>query len=176
MRRRLILWVPFAVVAILLAVFKLSLDAPRDKAIPSGLIGQAVPEFTLAPAIPERPGLSAASLRRGQPHIVNIFASWCLPCRVEAPQLAALSRRGMNVVGIAIRDRPEDLAIFFANFGNPFSAIGADADRRVQMDIGSAGVPETFVIDGRGIIRLQHIGQINDFDLPRIIAAYEAAR
>jgi cytochrome c biogenesis protein CcmG/thiol:disulfide interchange protein DsbE len=176
MRKRFILWMPFVVAAILLTVFKIGLSSPRDREIPSRLIGQAVPEFTLAPAIAERPGLSAAALRRGQPHIVNVFASWCLPCQVEAPQLEALSSRGMNVVGIAIRDRPEDLARFFARFGNPFGAIGADVDRRVQMEIGSAGVPETFVVDGRGIIRLQHIGQINDFDLPKIIAAYEAAR
>ncbi|HVQ08537.1 MAG TPA: redoxin domain-containing protein [Allosphingosinicella sp.] len=176
MRKRLILWVPLAGFAIFLAVFAVSLNAPRDKAVPSGMVGQPVPDFTLAPAIAGRPGLSAASLRQGQTHVVNVFASWCLPCRVEAPQLDALSRRGIPVVGIAIRDRPEDLAIFFANYGNPFRAIGADVDRRVQMEIGSAGVPETFVVDGRGIIRLQHIGQINDFDLPRIIAAYEAAR
>ncbi|MEA3012639.1 MAG: cytochrome c biosis protein CcmG, thiol:disulfide interchange protein DsbE [Sphingomonadales bacterium] len=176
MRKHLILWVPFAGLAILVAMFKISLNSPRTKEIPTGLIGQAVPEFTLAPAIAERPGLSAASLRGGRPHIVNVFASWCLPCQVEAPQLEALSRRGMNVVGIAIRDRPEDLARFFANFGNPFSAIGADVDRSVQMNMGSAGVPETFVVDGRGVIRLQHIGAITEADMPKLVAAYEAAR
>lgn len=176
MRKHLIFWVPLAGLLILLAVFAVSLNQPQEKTRPSGLIGQPMPDFTLAPAIAERPGLSAASLRRGRPHIVNVFASWCLPCRVEAPQLEALSRRGMNVVGIAIRDRPEDLAIFFDNFGNPFSAIGADVDRGVQMNMGSAGVPETFIVDGGGIIRLQHIGAINPSDMPRIIAAYEAAR
>ena len=126
--------------------------------------------------MPGRPGLSAAALRQGQPQIVNIFASWCLPCRVEAPQLDALARRGMPVVGIAVRDRPEDLAGFLANFGDPFRAIGADVDRRVQLNLGSAGVPETFIVDGRGIIRHQHIGAITDGDMPAIIAAYEAAR
>lgn len=176
MRRQLILWVPLAGISILLAVFAISLNQPMEKARPTGLIGQPMPEFTLAPAIAERPGLSAASLRQGRPHIVNIFASWCPPCRVEAPQLEALSRRGMNLVGIAIRDRPEDLAMFFANFGNPFSAVGADVDRGVQMNMGSAGVPETFVVDGRGVIRYQHIGPITDGDMPRIVAAYEAAR
>jgi cytochrome c biogenesis protein CcmG/thiol:disulfide interchange protein DsbE len=176
MRKHLILWVPLAGVAILLAVFAISLNPPKEKTIPSGLIGQPMPDFTLAPAIAERPGLSAASLRQGRPHIVNIFASWCGPCRVEAPQLEALSRRGINLVGIAIRDRSEDLARFFADVGNPFSAIGADVDRRVQMDMGSAGVPETFVVDGRGIIRLQHIGAITESDMPGIIAAYEAAQ
>jgi cytochrome c biogenesis protein CcmG/thiol:disulfide interchange protein DsbE len=176
MRKQLILWVPLAGLLILLAVFAISLNPPKEKAIASRLIGQPMPDFTLAPAIAERPGLSAESLRQGRPHIVNVFASWCVPCRVEAPQLEALSRRGMNVVGIAIRDQPEDLARFFDNFGNPFSAIGADVDRRVQMNMGSAGVPETFVVDGGGIIRLQHIGAITEADMPKIISAYETAR
>jgi cytochrome c biogenesis protein CcmG/thiol:disulfide interchange protein DsbE len=75
-----------------------------------------------------------------------------------------------------VRDRPEDLAAFLATYGNPFQAIGADVDRRVQLNLGSAGVPETFVIDGRGIIRHQHIGAVMAEDVPRIVAAWEAAR
>jgi cytochrome c biogenesis protein CcmG/thiol:disulfide interchange protein DsbE len=176
MNRRLILWVPLAAFAIFLAVVAARLFRPSDSNVRSGLIGQPLPEFSLAPAMPGRPGLSTAALRRGEPHIVNVFASWCAPCRVEAPQLDALARRGVPVVGIAIRDREQDLAQFLATYGDPFRAIGADVDRRVQMDIGSAGVPETFVIDGRGIIRHQHIGAITDADLPGLIAAYEAAR
>ena len=72
----------------------------------------------------------------------------------------------MPIDGIAVRDRPEDLQRFLASYGNPFQAIGADADRRVQLDLGSAGVPETFVIDGQGIIRHQHIGAISPQDMP----------
>ena len=76
-----------------------------------------------------------------------------------------------------MRDREQDLTAFLATYGDPFRAIGADVDRRVQLDIGSAGVPETFVVDGRGIIRHQHIGAITDADLPEIMTAYqEAAR
>jgi len=168
--------VPLAAFMVFLAVVAAGLFRPADKGVRSRLIGQPLPEFTLAPALPGRPGLSAAALRQGQPRIVNVFASWCLPCRTEAPQLDSLSRRGIPVVGIAIRDRPEDLALFLATYGDPFQAIGADVDRRVQMDIGSAGVPETFVVDGAGIIRHQHIGAITDGDMPAIVAAYEAAR
>lgn len=176
MRRRLVLWVPLGAFAIFLAVVAAGLYAPRDRAVRSGLIGRPVPEFALAPALPGRPGLSSLSLRQGETHIVNVFASWCLPCRIEAPQLQALADRGIPVDAIAVRDRPEDLARFLATYGDPFRAIGADVDRRVQMDLGSAGVPETFVIDGRGIIVRQHIGAIMPSDLPAIIAAYEAAR
>ncbi|HMG47467.1 MAG TPA: DsbE family thiol:disulfide interchange protein [Allosphingosinicella sp.] len=174
--KRLILWLPLALFAIFLAVVAAGLYAPSQPNIPSALIGQPVPEFALAPGIEGRPGLASADLRAGRPHLVNIFASWCLPCRVEAPQLALLSRRGVAVVGIAVRDRPEDLAQFLASYGNPFQAIGADSDRQVQIELGSAGVPETFVIDGRGIIRHQHIGAITDDDIAAILAAYEAAR
>jgi cytochrome c biogenesis protein CcmG/thiol:disulfide interchange protein DsbE len=176
MIRRLIFWAPLGLFAAFLAVVAAGLYAPAERNIPSALIGQAVPDFELAPGVQGRPGLASADLRRGRPHLVNIFASWCLPCRVEAPQLAALSRRGVPVVGIAVRDRPEDLAAFLADYGNPFQAIGADSDRQVQLALGSAGVPETFVVDGRGTIRHQHIGAITEGDMAAILAAYEAAR
>lgn len=174
--RRIVLWVPLFAFAVFLAVVASGLYAPGDRTIESRLIGQQVPEFDLPPALGGRPGLSSATLRQGQPHLVNIFASWCLPCRVEAPQLAELSRRGIPVDGIAVRDRPQDLMGFLASYGDPFRSIGADNDRRVQVTLGSAGVPETFVVDGSGVIRHQHIGAIMPADMPAIIAAYEAAR
>ena len=177
MKRRAIFWVPLAVAAsILLGVFAAPLFWAQVRPIESALIGQPVPDFDLPPGLAGRPGLSSLSLRRGEPHVVNIFASWCLPCRVEAPQLEALKRRGIPIDGIAVRDRPEDLARFLAAYGDPFRTIGADTDRRVQIELGSAGVPETFVIDGRGIIRHQHIGAITPGDMATIVAAYEAAR
>ena len=176
MSRRLILWAPLAVFAVFLAIFAFSLYSPAQRTIQSRLIGQPVPEFRLDPALAGRPGLSSETLRRGQPRLVNIFASWCIPCRVEAPALAELARRGVPIDGIAVRDRPEDLQAFLANYGNPFRAIGADVDRRVQLNLGSAGVPETFVIDGQGVIRHQHIGAVNPQDVGAIVAAWEAAR
>ncbi|HTU10903.1 MAG TPA: DsbE family thiol:disulfide interchange protein [Allosphingosinicella sp.] len=175
-RVRLVLWVPLIAFLVCLAVFAAGLGAPQDKTTKSALIDQPLPQFTLQPAMAGRPGLSTADFRRGQPMVVNIFASWCIPCRAEAPQLEQLARRGVPLVGIAIRDRPQDLAQFLATYGDPFRAIGADVDRRVQLDIGSAGVPETFVIDGRGVVRHQHIGVITDSDVPAIVAAWEAAR
>ena len=176
MRRRLILWVPLVLFVGFFLFVTIGLYAPAPRTIQSALIGQPVPEFNLQPGVPDRPGLSAASLRRGQPRVVNIFASWCLPCRVEAPQLEALRRRGVPIDGIAIRDRTQDLQAFLATYGNPFQTIGADVDRRVQLNLGSAGVPETFVVDGRGIIRHQHIGAIMPEDVPALVAAVEAAR
>ena len=175
--RRPIFWVPLAVaLIILLGIFVAPLTWEKQRPIKSAMIGQNVPEFDLPPGMPGRPGLASASLRRGGPHVVNIFASWCVPCIEEAPQLEALRRRGVPIDGIAVRDRPEDLARFLASYGDPFRTIGADTDRRVQLALGSAGVPETFVIDGRGIIRHQHIGVITSADIPAIVAAYEEAR
>jgi cytochrome c biogenesis protein CcmG/thiol:disulfide interchange protein DsbE len=174
--KRLILWVPLAGFAVFLAVVALGLYAPSDHEVRSGMVGQPLPDFDLAPAVPGRPGLASIALRDGQPHLVNIFASWCVPCRAEAPQLAALARQGVPIDGIAIRDRPEDLAAFLGAYGDPFRSIGADPTSSVQIDLGSAGVPETFVIDGRGIIRLQHIGAITEADVPAIVTAWLAAR
>ena len=173
--KRLILWAPLAVFAVFLAVVAVGLYAPGDRVVESQLIGQPVPEFRLAPAAPGRPGLAAADLR-GRTRLVNVFASWCIPCRAEAAQLDELARRGIPIVGIAVRDRPQDLAGFLATYGDPFQAIGADNDRRVQVALGSAGVPETFIVDANGVIRHQHIGAIMPQDMPAILSAYEAAR
>ena len=175
-RVRPIFWVPLGAFIVFLIVVALGLSRPSETVTRSALIGQPLPQFTLQPAVTGKAGLSTADFRGGRPMIVNIFASWCIPCRAEAPQLEELRRRGVPLVGIAIRDHPQDLARFLASYGDPFSAIGADLDRRVQLDIGSAGVPETFVIDGRGVIRYQHIGVINPEDVATIFAQYEAAR
>ncbi len=175
MRRRLVFWVPLFLFALFVVVVAYGLYWPPARTIPSALIGQPAPMFDLPPAVQGRPGVASIATD-GQPRLINIFASWCLPCRVEAPQLDELRRRGIPIDGIAVRDRPEDLAGFLSTYGDPFRAIGADTDRRVQLALGSAGVPESFIIDGRGVIRHQHIGVITEADLPAIVAAFEAAR
>lgn len=174
--RRLILWAPLAVFLAFALVVAISLRTPSDTRIRSAMIGKPMPEFMLVAAVPSHPPLTRVGLQSGQPRLVNIFASWCVPCKAEAPQLLALKRRGVPIDGIAIRDRREDIAAFLAEYGDPFTRIGSDPDSRVQMAIGSSGVPETFIVDGRGIIRYQHIGDIRPEHVPEILAAYEAAR
>lgn len=176
MKRRLVLWVPLALFLLFAVTVAVSLYAPTDRTIRSRMIGKPVPQFVLPAAVPDRPGLSSGDLAGGQPRIVNVFASWCLPCITEAPQLLALKARGIPIDAIAIRDRPEDIAAFLAKWGDPYQRIGSDKDSRVQMAFGSSGVPETFVVDGRGIIRYQHIGEIRAEQIPEIVAAWEAAR
>src|SRR5690606_8352675 len=112
----------------------------------------------------------------GRPRLVTVFARWCIPCRAEAAQLEALKRAGVPIDGIAIRDRPEDVAAFLNEFGNPFDRIGSDQQSSVQIALGSSGVPETFLIDGKGIIREQIQGVILADDVPRIMAKLEAMK
>jgi cytochrome c biogenesis protein CcmG/thiol:disulfide interchange protein DsbE len=174
--KRLVLWLPLAIFALFVVTVAWRLSTGKDDKIHSRLVGQAVPAFALEPPVPGRPGLSSEDLKAGKPRLLNIFASWCVPCKVEAPQLLELKRRGIPIDAVAIRDRPEDVVRFLREFGDPFGRIGMDRDTRVQMALGSAGVPETFVVDGKGIIRHQHIGIINPDDVDEIVAAYEAAR
>jgi cytochrome c biogenesis protein CcmG/thiol:disulfide interchange protein DsbE len=135
-----------------------------------------MPDFVLAPSQPNRPGLSSADLRKGQPRLVNVFASWCIPCRIEAPELMALKQRGVPIDAIAISDEADKVAGFLAAYGDPFAAIGDDPHKRVQLALGSSGVPETFLVDGRGIIRLQHIGAIAPDEVEEVYRAWSEAK
>lgn len=174
--RKLLIWAPLGMFVIFLVVFAGGLLSPESKTIPSKMIGKPMPGFTLAAAVPGKPGLSSADLANGQPHLVNVFASWCIPCITEAAQLRQLAEAGAPIYGIAIRDRPEDLMRFLQRNGDPYRAIGSDANSSVQIALGSAGVPETFIVDGKGIIRKQHIGAINPEDVPGIMSALAEAR
>ena len=167
---------PVFLLLLLVAGFVWRLANPADPVVRSQLVGQPVPQFELPPAVPGKPGLSSADLSAGEPQLVNIFASWCIPCIVEAPVLEQLHRSGVPIDAIAIRDRPEDVAAFLREHGDPFRRIGADDHSRVQLALGSSGVPESFVVDGRGIIRYQHVGPIAPADVPKILAEMEKAR
>jgi cytochrome c biogenesis protein CcmG/thiol:disulfide interchange protein DsbE len=168
-------WILLALVAGGLGLFAYMLTQPKHEFVESQMIGKPIPAFDLPPAIAERPGLSSRDLADGKPKLVNVFASWCVPCIAEAPNLAKLEASGANIVGIAIRDRPEDVGAFLAANGNPFSRIGKDDISAVQLSIGSSGVPETFVVDGRGVIRYQHIGDIRDDDVSMLLAQLREA-
>ena len=174
--RRPILWVPLGLFLVFVAMVVIGLRHGDDNLIRSQMIGKAMPDFALQPIVSNHQGLALANLRTGQPKLVNVFASWCLPCRVEAPQLAALKARGIPIEGIAIRDRAEDVTGFLAQYGDPFDRIGSDPQSRVQFDLGSSGVPESYIIDGKGVIRLQHIGDIRPEDVEDIVRAWEAAK
>jgi cytochrome c biogenesis protein CcmG/thiol:disulfide interchange protein DsbE len=176
MKNRWVLFVPLAIVSLLFGMFIYRLSAPEQRMIASRWIDQPMPAFDLPPATAGIPGLKSADLADGQPRLVNIFASWCIPCKAEAPQLDALARAGVPIDGIAIRDRPEDVAAFLAETGNPFDRIGADMQSSVQIALGSSGVPETFIVDGKGIIREQIQGIITPAMVSEIKAKLEALK
>ena len=163
------LWVPLLLFAGFLGLAGYQLSRPRNDFVESRMIGEKLPFFELRPATSDRPGIVSAQFADGKPRLLNIWASWCLPCIAEAPQLERLQQEGVEIVGVAIRDRPEDVARFLERHGNPYAAIGLDDLSEVQLGIGSSGVPETFVIDGQGRIVYQHIGDIRAKDVPILV-------
>ncbi len=152
------------------------LATPTDSNVHSTLEGHKVPDFSLPPIIPNTPSLSSQDLATGKPHLVNIFASWCVPCVSEIAVLQMLQHDGVRIEGIAIRDRPQDLSVFLAHNGDPYERIGSDAQSAVQISLGSSGVPESFVVDGKGVIRYQQIGPIEVSDIPLIQNKLEQAQ
>lgn len=162
-------FLPLAVFLLFAGVAAWQLTKPKDEFVHSAMIGKPIPPFAMRAASPDRPGLSLADLKDGKPKLLNIWASWCVPCAAEAPQLAALKAQGATIVSVAIRDQPQDVAAFLERYGNPFTRIGADDLSELQLSIGSSGVPETFVVDGNGVIRYQHIGDIRASQVPMIL-------
>ena len=173
---RLLRFLPLLVLATFVVAVAWRLSRPADEEIRSKLIGRPVPAFALAPALPGRPSLASSDLTSGQPRMINVFASWCVPCIAEATLLMELKRQGIAIDAVAVRDRPEDVAAFLSRHGDPFDRIGADPESKVQLALGSSGVPESFIVDGRGIIRYQHMGPIEPDDLPVIMREWEAAK
>jgi cytochrome c biogenesis protein CcmG/thiol:disulfide interchange protein DsbE len=159
--RRWLFALPIAVFALLVVALAVPILQGRDPSlVPSALLGKPAPEFDL-PEVPGfGPGLSTGDLK-GRVSLVNIFASWCVSCRIEHPLLLELSRAGdIAVYGIDYKDKPEDGAAWLASHGNPYAATGLDLDGRVGIDWGVYGVPETFVVDADGAIVYKHIGPI----------------
>jgi cytochrome c biogenesis protein CcmG/thiol:disulfide interchange protein DsbE len=160
--RRIWLFLPLVLFALLVALFYFRLGVGDPSRIPSALLNKPVPDFSL-PAIEggSGSGLAKADLSRGI-HLVNVWASWCGPCRVEHPILMSLAGdQRFDVVGINYKDVPENAARFLGALGNPFAKIGADRDGKVGIDWGVYGVPETFVVKD-GIIVHKFIGPLSE--------------
>jgi cytochrome c biogenesis protein CcmG/thiol:disulfide interchange protein DsbE len=174
--KRWLIWVPFVVFAGVLWVVASGLLAPADRTVRSALIGKPLPTFSLPAAVPGKLGLGSAAFASGKPRLLNVFASWCVPCIAEAPQLMKLRRAGVPIDGIAIRDRSAAVQRFLKRNGDPYDRIGDDKVSSVQLALGSSGVPETFVIDGRGQIVMQHVGDIRADEVDEVLAAWRAAR
>jgi cytochrome c biogenesis protein CcmG, thiol:disulfide interchange protein DsbE len=175
---------PIGMFAALAGVFLYALSHSDPSKLPSALIGKPAPEFSLpgiegvASETGAMPGLSSADLKSGAPMIVNVWASWCAPCRDEQPILGTLAKRaGVVLVGINYKDTPEDARRFLTTLGNPFTRIGADRSGRTAIDWGVFGVPETYVLNGQGTITYKHIGPISPTSIEAdLLPAIERAR
>lgn len=129
------------------------------EALPSARAGQPAPALSLT-EFPAKPGFDDATLRDGTVKLVNFWASWCAPCRVEHPNLEALAKEGIPIYGINYKDRPENAAAFLAELGDPYAGLGRDQDGRTALDWGVYGVPETYVVDGQGTILMRFAGPV----------------
>jgi cytochrome c biogenesis protein CcmG/thiol:disulfide interchange protein DsbE len=165
---RIATYLPLAVAAVLAVVFLWALRADRDPSrVPSPFIGKPAPAFEL-PDLFGGPKLTNAAFE-GRVSVLNVFASWCLPCRVEHPFLMALAKDGKaQVLGLNYKDKPEDAKAWLEKHGNPYSRIGADRSGRAAIEWGVYGVPETFLIGPDGRIRHKVVGPINADELKRL--------
>ena len=166
--RRLVYLLPMVLFLVLVLYFAVALRPGYDPhVLPSAMLDKPAPAFSLAGL--REGGMSRGSLA-GQPAVINFFASWCAPCRVEHKTLMRLARDGrVRLHGIAYKDKPEDAARFLAQLGDPYRGVGMDRDGHVGLDFGVYGVPETYVLDKAGIIRKRFVGPLTDAVVEREI-------
>ena len=173
---RLWMLVPAFGAVMVLAVFVLGLKRGGDsQTLPSALLDKPVPEFALRPLDSDATGLSTADLRAPGVKLLNVWASWCGPCRTEHPYIEALAAEGVTIHGLNYKDAPENALEFLDELGDPYDRIGVDPNGRAGIEFGLYGVPETFVINGEGEIVYKQVGPITQRALPDLRAAIEAA-
>ncbi|MBN8533609.1 MAG: DsbE family thiol:disulfide interchange protein [Rhizobiales bacterium] len=165
--RRWLMFVPLAIFVGLVLLFLFRLFAGDPSKLPSALIGKPAPLLTLAAVEGltqdgrSIPGFGPAELQSGRPVLVNVFASWCAPCHQEHPFLMELAKGGrLTILGLNYKDKPENARRFLGRLGNPYVAVGVDPDGRNAIEWGVYGVPETFLVDGKGIIVFKHVGPL----------------
>lgn len=183
-RRRIGLIVPLLIFAAMAGLFAFALRSGDPSRLPSALIGKPVPATEFPPLEGLRddggpvPGFTSKDLAAGKVSVVNFWASWCVPCVQEHPLLVELkSRTGVGIYGVNYKDQPTTARRFLGRYGNPFTAVGTDATGRSAIEWGVYGMPETFVVNGRGEIVYKHVGPISAESLSqRLVPAIEAAR
>lgn len=186
-RRNWLFLAPLVFFGLLATLFLFRLFAGDASRVPSALIGKQAPELAL-PSLEGLlrngvavPGIAPADLRDGRITILNVFASWCAPCRVEHPFLVEMAnheavRSGrVRVVGLNYKDEPENARRFLGALGNPYAAVGTDRNGRSAIEWGVYGVPETFLIGKDGIILKKHIGQLTEDSARALLAEAVAA-
>ncbi|QEW20149.1 Cytochrome c biogenesis protein CcmG [Marinibacterium anthonyi] len=150
---------PPAIFAALVITFGIGMFREDPDALPSAREGQQAPAVKVAP-LGDMPSFGDADLRDGQVKLVNFWASWCAPCRVEHPNLDALAGEGLTIYGVNYKDEAGNALGFLNELGNPYTGIGADSSGRMGIDWGLYGVPETYVIDGNGKVIMRFAGPL----------------
>jgi cytochrome c biogenesis protein CcmG, thiol:disulfide interchange protein DsbE len=174
-RRRWLVLVPLALFLALAVLFVLRLGAGDPSRLPSALIGRPAPATALPPvdgltqAGSPLPGIDPTTFK-GAVTLLNVWASWCVPCHDEAPLLTQLAQDArIRLVGINYKDQPDNARRFLGRYGNPFAAVGADQNGRASIEWGVYGVPETFVLDREGRIAFKLVGPITPDNLERAL-------
>lgn len=163
--RKLLVALPLVVAVALAALFYVGLERENPQELRSALLGKPAPAFDLPGLGADAPRFTQADLATGKPVLVNVFASWCAPCRIEHPFLTALVKEhGVTLYGIAYKDDPAATQRFLDQLGNPFARIGLDRSGRTGIEWGIAGVPETFVVDGEGKVVFRQWGPVTTPD------------
>ncbi|MFV2092999.1 MAG: DsbE family thiol:disulfide interchange protein [Hyphomicrobiales bacterium] len=165
-RRGILTYIPIVLFAVLAVAFYYALRSGGPSTLPSALVGKPVPEFSLDALSGLKtedgkpsPGFDAAELASGEVTVVNMWASWCGPCRAEHPFLMELAKEpGFRLYGVNYKDQADNARRFLGTLGNPYDAVGVDPLGRASINWGVYGIPETFVIDRKGIIRFKHVG------------------
>ncbi len=160
MNRKWLAGLPLLLFMIVAIYFAVGLTHDPQQ-LDSARLGQPMPDFTTPPLLADRPGLATADLK-GKPQLVNVFASWCVPCRAEHPLITRLAESGVTVNALNWKDDPVAARAWLAELGNPYSRIGADTSGRAGIELGVYGVPETYVIDAAGVIRFRHAGPLQE--------------
>ncbi|CAN5714967.1 DsbE family thiol:disulfide interchange protein [soil metagenome] len=174
MTRRFLFLLPLLTLALMAGFFAWSLMAGRDPAsIGSVMVGRPAPHLDLRPLHDGEKPITDALLRTGKPVLVNVFASWCTPCLAEHPLFMRLAQReGATIIGIAWKNKPEEARAWLKKLGDPFLYAGIDFDGKTGLDWGLSGVPETYLIDGNGIVRFHFRGPITEKDLTETIIPF----
>jgi len=173
--RRAAVFIPLAIFLALSAIFFFRIGGDHS-VVPSALIGRAAPDLALPPLEGANvPAIDPLSFK-GAVTVVNVWASWCGPCRAEHPYLARLSKEArIRVAGINYKDQPANALRFLKEQGNPFAAIGADGAGRAAIEWGVYGVPETFLVGRDGRIRYKQVGPLTAENFPRLLSEIDKA-
>lgn len=131
------------------------------KALESALVGKTVPDFQLESVLDEKQILTADVVKTGSPRLLNVWATWCPTCYAEHQYLTELAKSGVEIVGVDYKDERSKAIRFLATYGDPYKAIIYDPKGSLGLDLGVYGAPETFIVDGNGVIRYRHAGDVN---------------